>query len=124
MSRERGFTFGYGVVLMSEHTPEGEPAWRMTTLGGERIWLTCGMLRSAHETHWWIQGGTPAIITPWSTSTPDEELAGDIHLIQEHSPHPGKLGAPLAVTTQGKFELGRLPPLLLLTNRRPEAWPP
>ena len=123
LSRSVGYNFNYGVVLESDHTPNGEPAWSMTTQGGEQLWLTCGMLRAVEKTHWWLQGGTPAQISNWHSGCPEDELASDLHLLEYHMPAPGMAGAPFLTTSQGRYELGRILPLVLLTERRPDGWP-
>lgn len=124
LARKAGWRgFRYAVVLASAHCPEtGEPCWHLTTRGGEQLWLTNAMLGAVRGHHWWLQGKTTCSLEAWHADT-DGELCEDIHLTLYHGPHPGREGEDLALITESRIALGMTRPIVLLSTRRPGAWP-
>lgn len=123
--RQTQVRYPWGCLLEAVETEDGATAWRMTTRGGERLYLTAGMLSAAGAEYFWLQGRTPCHIAPWDPKAEADALAGDLLLEMYHAPLSGPRGVEHSLLTISRLALlTSCRPVVLLGMKRPASWPP
>jgi hypothetical protein len=120
-ARARGLPgLRFGFVLESCYTHDGVLAFRLTTGGGERVWLTGALARALERSPVWLQGALPVVISS-AHAAADQELVEDLWIEVRVEPSPAE--EEYAVTLETRWVAGRSSPLMCLSTARPEGWP-
>lgn len=116
------FGFRWGCIIGTAHHDDEGPVLRLTTQGGECVWLTGGMLKAVVGHWFWMAGQTQAALEAWHVNEA-EELVDHLWLTLRHQP-PRCTDREVLVVTESQYSSGTTMPLILLSTRRPGAWPP
>lgn len=121
-ARARGLLdLRFGFVLESSYTHDGVLAFRLTTDGGERVWLTDALARALERSPVWLQGALPVVISS-AHAAADQELVEDLWVEVRVEPSPAQ--EEYAVILETRWVAGRSSPLMCLSAARPAGWPP
>lgn len=108
----------WGFVLRSTYDPSGELRYQVSTLAGETMYLTHGLLLALPSVI--VQGEAFGMLSALDSGEASDPV--DTLLISLWLGEPGS-ESKSAVCLAAEYQMGRGQPLVCLLTAKPEGWP-
>ncbi|HST60519.1 MAG TPA: hypothetical protein VLK84_17595 [Longimicrobium sp.] len=119
--RSGQFGLRWGCVIGTSYHDDEGPVLRLTTQGGECVWLTGAMLRAVQGDWLFLAGHTQTALESWHVRD-DEELVDHLWMTHRHQP-TRCTDREILVVNESQYQAGTLWPAIFLSTARPRAWP-